>query len=59
MGMRESKSAYGYLAQDDPVLHFGLGGHTAVDVVVTFLDGTERTLVNVDANQVISVDGRE
>ena len=59
LGLRESKSAYGYLAQYDPVLHFGLAHHTAVDVVVTFLDGTEKMLVNVDANQVITVDGQE
>ena len=36
----------GYLGQDDPVLHFGLGANTAVDVVVTFPDGTEITRSN-------------
>jgi len=28
LGMREARSNYGYLAQDDPVLHFGLGEYS-------------------------------
>ena len=44
IGMREAKGNHGYLAQDDPVLHFGLGAFTTVDVFVDYVecpDGTE------------------
>jgi phosphodiesterase/alkaline phosphatase D-like protein len=57
-GMRESRSNNGYLGQDDPVLHFGLGQLTAVDVVTTFLDGITITQRNVAAGQTITIDGR-
>ncbi len=57
LGLREARSNHGYLAQDDPVLHFGLGSRTEVDVVVTFLDGTTRTMTSVAANQTIAIDG--
>jgi hypothetical protein len=53
LGFREPKSNYGYLGQDDPVLHFGLGPHESVDIVVTFLDGSEVAVTNVPANQTI------
>lgn len=56
LGMRESRSNNGYLGQDDPVLHFGLGSYTSVRVVVDFLDGTTRTLTGVTANQTLIVD---
>jgi hypothetical protein len=55
--LRESRSAYGYLAQDDPVLHFGLGDLSSVDVEVTFLDGTVAVQSNVQANQTIVFNG--
>ena len=55
LGLRESRSNYGYLGQDDPVLHFGLGSNTVVDVVVTFADGTEITQSNVSANRQILI----
>jgi hypothetical protein len=55
LGLRESRSNYGYLGQDDPVLHFGLGSRTTVDVVVTFPDGTEIIQSNVPANQQILI----
>jgi len=57
LGLREAKSNYGYLGQDDPVLHFGLGTLSAADVVVNFLDGTTITRRNVTANQTITIDG--
>ena len=57
VGMRESRSNNGYLGQDSPVLHFGLGALAAADVVVTFLDGTTVTLSNVTANQTVTIDG--
>ena len=56
LGFRESRSNNGYLGQDDPVLHFGLGSETSVTVVVSFLDGTTRTVTGVAANQTITVD---
>jgi len=57
-GMREACGAYGYLGQDDPVLHFGLGTLDSVDLVVKFLDGTTVTLSHVAANQTLVIDGR-
>ncbi len=54
---RESRSSNGYLGQNDPVLHFGLGSHTLVNVIVTFLDGTTRILSNVPPNQTVIIDG--
>jgi hypothetical protein len=59
IGLREAKSNYGYLGQDDPVLHFGLGPHTAVDVTAKFLDGTVITKKGVQANQVLTVDASQ
>ncbi len=38
IGMREAKGNHGYHAQDEPVLHFGLGSVELVDVVVDFLE---------------------
>ena len=56
IGYRESRSNNGYLGQDDPVLHFGLGTLATVDVVTTFLDGTTIQRRGVVANQFITVD---
>jgi hypothetical protein len=58
LGVRESRSNNGYLGQNDPVLHFGLEAHKAVDVTVTFLDGTSATRRGVAANQETRIDGR-
>jgi len=55
LAMRESKSNYGYLGQDDPVLHFGLGRRTVVKLVVRFLDATTLTYHSVKANQTITI----
>lgn len=57
LAMREARSNYGYLSQDDPVLHVGLGSHALVDVTVTFVDGTVVSLAGVAANQVLAIDG--
>lgn len=59
LGLRESRSNNGYLGQDDPVLHFGLGPHQSVDVVVTFLDGVAVTRSGVTARTTVSIDGRK
>ena len=56
LGMREAKGNYGYLAQDEPVLHFGLGATTSVDVRVRFLDGTVADSLAVAANAVLLID---
>ena len=58
IGMRESRSNNGYLGQDDPTLHFGLGSVRAVTMIATFLDGSIRVLTGVTANQTVTVDGR-
>jgi enediyne biosynthesis protein E4 len=55
LAMRESQSNCGYLGQNDPVLHFGLGQRTHVDVVVKFLDGTAVTKTRVLANQTLLI----
>ncbi|MEO2196695.1 MAG: CRTAC1 family protein [bacterium] len=55
IGMREARSNNGYIAQDDPTLHFGLGSITAVTIIVTFLDGSVRTVTGVTANQTVTV----
>ena len=57
LATRESRSNNGYLGQDDPVLHVGLGEHTLVNVMVTFLDGTTRILSGVTSNQTVTIDG--
>jgi hypothetical protein len=56
--MREAKGNHGYLAQDDPVLHFGLGSITSVTVVVDWVDNgvPDTTITPVDANQQILID---
>ena len=58
IGMRETRSSNGYIAQDDPTLHFGLGSTDTVTIIVGFLDGTMRTVTGVAANQTVTVDGR-
>ena len=57
LAVRESRSANGYLGQDDPVLHVGLGSDTRVDVSVTFVDGLTRVLSGVTSNQTVTIDG--
>ena len=58
LGLREAKSNVGYLGQDSPVLHFGLGTHRKVDVIVTFLDSSAATRTNIAANQTITISGK-
>jgi len=55
LGMREARSTNGYLGQDDPVLHFGLGNHDTVDVTVRFLGGPSVTKRGVAAGQEVTV----
>lgn len=58
LGSRESRSNNGYLGQDDPVLHFGLGESDVVDVTISFVDGTVVTHRGVMAGGEITIDGR-
>jgi hypothetical protein len=56
IGMREAKGNYGYLAQDDPVLHFGLGSAALVDVVVDYVECENSvTVTDQAANQRILI----
>ncbi|GEM_PF-1568207 len=59
LGFRESRSSNGYLAQNDPVLHFGLGINDTVNIVVRFLDGTKVERSRVACDQTIQVNGQE
>ncbi len=54
LGYRQVISQYGYLCQDDPVQHFGLGQRDSVDIKVRLLDKTELFMLKVPANQRIS-----
>ena len=55
IGMRESKGAYGYLAQDDPVIHFGTGKHKRVNIKVKFVTGEVIELYKVKTNTWITI----
>jgi hypothetical protein len=57
LGLREARSNYGYLGQNDPVLHFGLGRHKSVDIAIVFPGGSEAAATDVSANQTVTVDG--
>ncbi|HDQ46352.1 MAG TPA: CRTAC1 family protein [bacterium] len=59
LGFRETRSSNGYLAQDDPVLHFGLGLRDAADVLVRFPCGGIAVRRNVDAMQTLHVGGAD
>ena len=52
---REATSATGYLAQDDPVLHFGLGAETSFDIRVEFQGGAVTGLSDIPANIELSI----
>ena len=56
LGYREARSNYGYLGQDDPILHFGLGRHRLVDIVIVFVDGSEVTATDVSSRKIISLE---
>ncbi len=56
LAFREARSNNGYLGQNEPVMHVGLGGNTSVDVEVIFLDGRKVTQTGVPVNQTITID---
>ncbi len=49
VGYRQIMNAYGYLCQDDPVQHFGIGQRDSVDVQVRLLDGTTLKMLSAPA----------
>jgi hypothetical protein len=52
----EATSASGYLSQNDPRPHFGLGAHAVVDVLtIRWPSGIVQTLRDVKADQVLRV----
>ncbi len=57
LATRESRSNNGYLGQDDPVIHIGLGDITSVDITVNFVGGATRVLTGASSNQTITIDG--
>ena len=50
IGYKQVINSYGYLCQDDPEQHFGIGDRDTVDVKVKLLDGTELYMLNSLAN---------
>ncbi|MBS1858569.1 MAG: CRTAC1 family protein, partial [Acidobacteria bacterium] len=55
--MRERVAGSGYLSQDDPRLHFGLGGAAKVErLTVTWPGGTRQVLENVAADRILTVE---
>ena len=52
----QKKSASGYLSQNDPRLHFGLGAEKKVDLIeVIWPSGKTQQLENIDINQLITI----
>ncbi len=54
-GTRYAQSAFGYLGQHSPILHFGVDAEKRYDVVVRFLDGKQATASNVRAGTTVSL----
>ncbi|MBN1417202.1 MAG: ASPIC/UnbV domain-containing protein, partial [Planctomycetes bacterium] len=53
----ERKNAASYLSQNDPRLHFGLGGRTKVDqITVRWPSGAVQTLKDIPADQVLRIE---
>ena len=56
----EQKTVRGYLSSNDPRIHFGLGKIAKIDsIIITWLDGKENVLRDVNANQQIKVNYKE
>ena len=52
----QSTSESGYLSQNDPRPHFGLGSHTEVDtLIIHWPSGTVQTLEHIRSDQVLTV----
>jgi len=46
----ETAGAYGYLGQDDPVVHLGVGSRYQVDLRIDFPGGASKTWRDVPTN---------
>jgi hypothetical protein len=56
----QKKGGCGYLSQNDPRLHFGLGGATTIDKIeIIWPSGRVQVLENIPANQIIAVKEEE
>ena len=54
--VEEKKSGTGYLSQNDPRLHFGLGEGKRIDeVIVRWPSGVIQNLQNVEADKVLTI----
>ncbi|HOX86671.1 MAG TPA: FG-GAP-like repeat-containing protein [bacterium] len=53
IGYRQVQSNYGYLCQDDPVQHFGVGARDRVDVKIRMVDKTTLRMRDVPVNQTL------
>ncbi len=51
LGYQESTAQFGYLAQNQTPLHFGLGQNTSCDMKIELTDGTVRTFRSLQADQ--------
>jgi enediyne biosynthesis protein E4 len=52
----QKKSTVGYLSQNDPRIHFGLGKNTTIDKIeVKWPSGTIQELTQVKANQILNI----
>jgi enediyne biosynthesis protein E4 len=56
----EQKTVRGYLSSNDPRIHFGLSKIAKVDsIVITWLDGKENVIRDVNVNQQVKVNYKE
>ncbi len=53
ISFREARSQEGYLGQNEPILHFGVGVRTSVDIQVTYVNGTVSTQSHMPVNCLI------
>ena len=54
---RERFAGSGYLSQDDPRVHFGLGTATVVEhITVAWPSGARQTLENVPADRILTIE---
>ncbi len=59
IGYQQAQAAYGYMGQNDPILHFGIGSEQQVDIKVRFLNSTEIIKLGIVAKQLVVVSGLE
>ncbi len=55
LGFQQVGTPFGFLCQNENILHFGLAGRTSCDVRVQFTNGQTTDLINVQADQVLTV----